>query len=140
MPSITGAVLRRFKRELPPLGVRGMEGMHDLAIADHTTTWMAEVATELLTLAAHDAALRPQLGDGEKIHTLLADLHGRQRARFDWTERALEHEYTILLEELLREAPSDAHGEASPVVSDLRRITADSRVRALSALQGPGRG
>lgn len=136
MPVIISAVVARFRRELPPLGAPGVDTMHDLVLADHTTTWISEVATELLVAGANVGRSDHLLSDGRQVYLLLAELHGRQRARHSWPEAALTHEYAILREEMARVIPADGeHTGSGDLFPTIDRITSESRQHALAALR-----
>ena len=139
MPVIISAVVARFRSELPPLGAPGIDTMHDLVLADHTTTWISEVATELLVAGANVGRGDHLLSDGRQVYLLLAELHGRQRARHDWPEAALAREYVILREEMARVVPAEGenagHAGSGELYPTIDRITSESHQYALAALR-----
>jgi hypothetical protein len=127
MPSLLSTIVARFRRELPPLGARGLDELSDPVLADHTITWIGEIATELIDHAAPREALDRLISDGRRIYVLIAELHGRQRARRQWTEQAISHEYAVLREELMHVLPAvDGDKRAPEAVDTIDRIVSES--------------
>jgi signal transduction histidine kinase len=107
-------------------------------LTDHVATLIADMAGALVVL--EEAAAQPSslLEDGADIRRLVAERHGRQRARLGWAEAGLRREYAILCEELLRAirrcfTPDDGRVlEASAVVTRMLDDAERSSLRALA--------
>jgi signal transduction histidine kinase len=80
-------------------GVPAAAGVTRVELEDHLAALLADLGQELVIVgeAGGDMEL---LRDGSDLRNLLADRHGRQRARLGWTEAALRREYEILRAEV----------------------------------------
>jgi hypothetical protein len=74
--------------------------LDDAALRDHANTFLAAIGQGLVTLEVEGAEPLALFRDGSEIQRVISDLHGAQRARLGWTERALRAEYAILREEV----------------------------------------
>lgn len=110
----------------------------DAVLQDHITTYIADVAQTLIDVAA-DKGAASLVRDGSEIQHLIADLHGRQRARFGWTAEALSRESDLLyevIEQVIRGECADC--AASDVEAALRiveRMLSTSRQVSLRHLE-----
>ena len=86
-------------------------------LADHATTFIADVAGALTILEEAMGAPSPLLADAADIQRYIAERHGIQRARLGWTHEALSREFEILREEIDRAVARNYPGEHS------RRLT-----------------
>jgi hypothetical protein len=79
--------------------------------------------------------------DGRTIYSVLGELHGRQRRKLQWTDRALRLEYKILVSELVKAAcKGSITGEEDEEVSaEINRILTESRNSALKAFRTPAK-
>ncbi|HEX2165898.1 MAG TPA: ATP-binding protein [Longimicrobiales bacterium] len=97
------AVTREFTRKLRD-SLAVARALPDTVLQDHVSTFVADVAQTLIDVSVNDGA--PSLvRDGSEIQSFIAQLHGRQRARFGWTADALTREADVLygvLEEIIR--------------------------------------
>jgi hypothetical protein len=62
------------------------------------------------------------VADGSKIHLLIAECHGAQRARLGWTSEALHREWTILHEEIESVIQMHVRGVAEAAVAEARVV------------------
>jgi PAS domain S-box-containing protein len=86
--------------------------MSDPELEDHQPVFLANIAQSLVILGQTGG--EPELlRDGSEIQRLIAERHGRQRARFGWTEEALRHEFQIVAEEM-----EAAMGAAAPAATE----------------------
>jgi hypothetical protein len=151
MPSIVAHVVSRFKRELPEAGAQ-LSSVAEATLADHTVTLIAEVATLLHSrrnIEKDDAGSPAEtarqremlLSDGRTIYSVLGELHGRQRRKLKWTDRALKLEYKILISEIEKTArKGSATGEDDTEVSaEINRILCASLDAALKTFRTPAK-
>ncbi len=96
MPTLLVRFSKRLRRD-PLLSTPSRLTEADLL--DHTAAGLADVADTLVSLETAPATAEVLLRDGSEIQRLIADLHGRQRARLGWTLEALDREWQILTEE-----------------------------------------
>jgi nitrogen-specific signal transduction histidine kinase len=97
---------------------------------DHLPSFITEVAQVLVDMGAEPEA-PVQLRDGVEIRRLIAELHGRQRARIGWTEDDLRAEVDIIGEELLGRVR--AHSSDADLSELARKIVLRLMDDALSA-------
>lgn len=74
--------------------------LRDSELSDHFACHIADLST--LLVALEETAGRPSglINDSHDIHRLVADRHGVQRQRLEWTADAVRREYEILYEEI----------------------------------------
>ncbi|MEO5568090.1 MAG: hypothetical protein ABIR92_06345, partial [Gemmatimonadaceae bacterium] len=77
-------------------------GLRTSQVADHLSTLLADVAGALIIVEETSGEPTPLLADSMEIQRLIAERHGMQRARLDWTEAALRREFMIIREEIER--------------------------------------
>ncbi len=73
-------------------------GVSRVELEDHLAALLADLGQDLVILGEKGGDV-DLLRDGSDLRNLLADRHGRQRARLGWTEAALRREYDILRDE-----------------------------------------
>jgi hypothetical protein len=109
----------------------GAKSLPNPLLEDHALSFLSDLFQSVVVVEkADDLDDREEsnlLGDGTRIQLLIADLHGRQRHRLGWTERALHREYEILDEEVARmvkgRATDPDTGDApEPTIELLRRF------------------
>lgn len=92
LDDITVAFVGRLRSELPHAA-----DMSDALLQDHTSTFVADIAQILIDVSARGGGTS-LVRDGSEIQQVIAELHGRQRARFGWTPSALRREIQVLSE------------------------------------------
>jgi PAS domain S-box-containing protein len=113
-------------------------GLTPLELADHCTSFIADVAQALIILEGSGG--RPELmRDGSEIQRLIAERHGQQRARFGWSEEALHREFRILdevVERTMREAAADdPHVDLDAALAVLARLIRQAEQVSLRGLR-----
>ena len=78
------------------------DGVSRSEIEDHAGTMLADMAQALVVLSDSEERAEHLLRDGTRIQSIIAELHGAQRARLHWLESALNQEWDVLWEELER--------------------------------------
>src|SRR5690606_13934886 len=114
------SILLRYGRRLredPRLPMAA--GLDPTELEDHHSSLLSDIASTLAILARPSEVQDQLLRDSAEIQRVVADLHGRQRAKLGWTEDALNGEFQILGEEIQRAVgvpPSgeDGHRAAAP--------------------------
>jgi PAS domain S-box-containing protein len=112
------------------VAIPSARGLSQLAIEDHLATFLGDVASTLRTLAeacASPEAAVENLRDGSALQRLLAERHGRNRARLGWTVAEVQREFTVLHETLI-----DTLERSRPV--EMATARAHSRSSANDAL------
>jgi hypothetical protein len=150
LPELLATIVARFERELPDAGADIQSTTHE-TLADHTVTLIAEITTILTGMKTESASeesspyLKRQremlLADGSTVYSVLGELHGRQRRNFPWTEKALNLEYRILVEELCKTAQKGSltGSEEPEVTAVIRRILVEARDHSLRTYCQPAR-
>ena len=98
------------------------EGVSRAEIEDHASTMLADMAQALVVLADSEERAEHLLRDGTRIQSIIAELHGAQRARLHWLESALNHEWDILWEELERVLHDRVHAAPDDVANALAAL------------------
>ncbi|MBW3534893.1 MAG: response regulator [Gemmatimonadetes bacterium] len=110
IPSLLSAFVDRMRGDADlPMAA----GADEVDLVDHTSTFLADLSHSLITLENGTGPER-RLRDGSEIQRLVAELHGRQRARLGWSPQAVAREW-----EILREVTEDVVLEALPGEPDL---------------------
>jgi signal transduction histidine kinase len=74
--------------------------MSQTELEDHIAGYLADFAQQLVILDDRSTMERSSLvRDGVDIRQLVAERHGAQRARYGWSEKALDHELDLLRSE-----------------------------------------
>ena len=110
------------------------------SLEDHASSYLVDVGTGLVAMARGGTDLTELLRDGSAVQELVSSLHGEQRGRLGWTERALSREFQILEEEVDGAVRRAARGIAQLEIGlDLvRRALARDREVSLRALRQHG--
>jgi diaminopimelate decarboxylase len=74
--------------------------MSERVLEDHLGTFIADLAQSLAAIDVSSATASIALRDGVAIQHVVAERHGRQRARLGWRADEVRREYQILREEL----------------------------------------
>jgi hypothetical protein len=100
-------------------------------VEDHLATFLADLAATLHQLDGAAGEPTEAVRDGTTIQRVVAERHGRQRARLGWSAQEVRREFTILREELAaavrRRAPQVLPGPTATA-------RADAAERALAVL------
>ena len=118
LDEIMAEFLERLRRDASFSRTRELT---DVQLADHTPTFLSEVAQSLVILRAGG---RPEslLRDGGEIQRVIAERHGAQRHRLGWSEPEVAREFTVLREVVvsrvvaLTDLPERELGEALEVL------------------------
>jgi PAS domain S-box-containing protein len=120
--------------------------LSDADLEDHTATFLADMARALAAIEAARGGPSAHLRDGTVIQRVIAERHGRQRARLGWSEAEVRREFQILREELaaavrrrVREAEHIDVGEALGLFSRFLDHAEAASIRVLATGTGPGR-
>jgi PAS domain S-box-containing protein len=115
--AITAEFTRRVRETLPVART-----LSDAVLQDHVPAYVADVAQMLIDIATHSGAT-PLVRDGSEIQNVIADLHGRQRARFGWTQETLSRETALLFHAIQSVVERACHDcEAANVDAALRIV------------------
>jgi PAS domain S-box-containing protein len=128
--AITAEFARRIRESIAVA-----EALPETVLQDHIATFVADVAQTLIDVAAQDGGPTSLVHDGSEIQNFIADLHGRQRARFGWTADALTREADVLYATIEDSIGPEHH--ASDVDAALRildRILSKAQEVSLRAL------
>lgn len=74
--------------------------LRDAEAADHSATFIADLAQSLAIVGQDGPQSEALLQDGSAIQRLIAERHGAQRARHGFTQGEIRREYAILREEI----------------------------------------
>lgn len=96
------AIVEAYVQRLQTDGSFPTEALSSVDIEDHAATLLADVGQALIILGKSGQDAQHLLRDGTRIQSIIAELHGAQRARLMWLEPALEREWDVLWEELER--------------------------------------
>ncbi|HEX6309512.1 MAG TPA: ATP-binding protein [Longimicrobiales bacterium] len=114
-------ITERFTRSLRDALPVARE-LPDPVVQDHVAAYLADVAQTLIDVASQTGAAS-LVRDGSEIQHVIANLHGRQRARFGWTAEALTREMELLygiIEDMVRD--ECAHCDGGDVDAALRIV------------------
>jgi hypothetical protein len=106
-------VVERYVRRLhADAEVPSARRMPDVALRNHTATFLVDLAQALAIIETSDGAPTQLMRDGTEIQRVIADRHGRLRQQQGFAEPELVRDFTILHEELAaavrRAAPAGA--------------------------------
>jgi hypothetical protein len=105
-------------------------------LEDHAMSFLGDILQTLVVLEEADilgdSVEGDLLKDGSKIQRLISELHGHQRYRLDWTDRSLEREYEILIEEAIslvgrHSEDTDSIGDVDWATDVLKRLLERAR-------------
>ncbi len=82
--------------------IRMAAGLRTSQVADHLSTFLADIAGALAVVEESSGKPSPLLADAMEIQRLISERHGAQRARLGWHESAMRREFMIIREELER--------------------------------------
>ncbi|CAN5722048.1 hypothetical protein BH23GEM10_BH23GEM10_06370 [soil metagenome] len=121
-----GAIVASYSDRLrAELGVT--TEVQDPTLQDHASAYIADLGQTLIALGTTPEDTQGLLRDGSEIQRLIAELHGRQRARIGWTEDMLARELDLLracIEDRLRSVPIDVTpAELNAALELIARIT-----------------
>jgi signal transduction histidine kinase len=140
MDSTLASIVDRIRSD-PNLAVAA--GLKNSQIADHLTTFLADVAGALIMIEEAGGKPSNMLADGIEIQRLISERHGSLRARLGWTESDIRREFMIIREELERAVLThlgDAQrSKVSDAVAVLNRFIDHSEFVAVRALDAAHR-
>lgn len=99
MDSTVSAIVARIRCD-PALPMAA--GLRNSQIADHLSTFLADVAGALIVIHESGGRHSRLLADGIEIQRLISERRGAHRLRLGWTEAALRREFMVIREELER--------------------------------------
>jgi signal transduction histidine kinase len=99
LPTLVDAFVERLRRECI---VPGALTIRSTQLADHVTTFVADIASMLTAIEEARGQPTRLVADGADIQFYVAEKHGAQRARLGWTTDTLDREWAILEEEIER--------------------------------------
>ncbi len=82
--------------------IRMAAGLRSSQVADHLSTFLADIASALAVVEESSGKPSPLLADTMEIQRLVSERHGAQRGRLGWTEAAIRREFMIIREEIER--------------------------------------
>ena len=114
-------------------------GVRSSQIADHLSTFLADIAGALAVVEESRGRPSPLLADAMEIQRLISERHGTQRARLGWTESSIRREFMILREELGRvvrvSVPSGAPLSIDDAISAVNRFVDQAEYVSVRALE-----
>jgi PAS domain S-box-containing protein len=114
--------------------------MSTAELEDHFASFLADVAQALGSMNLADAAESLLVRDGTLIQRTIADRHGRQRARFGWTEQEVRREFEIMREEvstsIRRQVRRPRPQEVEEVISVVHGFIDQAETVTLAAWRG----
>lgn len=96
----------------------GTAGLRTSQVADHLSTFLADVAASLAIVEEASGKPSPLLADALEIQRLVSERHGAQRARLGWTESLMRREFMIIREELERAVHRAVTKNEGPNIDD----------------------
>ncbi|MEO5904207.1 MAG: ATP-binding protein [Gemmatimonadaceae bacterium] len=142
MAETLGSIMNRIRHD-PNLSIAA--GLKNYQIADHLSTYLADIAGALIVIEESGGQKSILLADGIEIQRLISERHGAHRLRLGWTESALRREFMIIREELeqavLKYLGDARRSEVGDPVTILNRFVDHSEfvaVRSLEALRQAG--
>jgi hypothetical protein len=141
MESTVESIVSRIRRD-PNLAVAA--GLRNSQVADHLTTFLADVAGALIMIEEAEGKHSNMLADGIEIQRLISERHGTLRARLGWAESDLRREFMIIREELERAVLHELGDAQRPRFADaiavLNRFIDHSEFVAVRSLDAAHRG
>jgi hypothetical protein len=97
-------------------------------LEDHLITYLSDVFLLVMAEGEGGRAKSENARDSAAIQGMIAELHGRQRRRFGWTEEQLAREYAIIDDEIraLVKHRSNGDAEAQEVSTLLSRLVSEA--------------
>ena len=133
--SIVASLVARLRHERE---ISHIEQLRYGELANHFGTFLAILSETLMSRAEQTPVTARAVEEGLGMLRLLADRHGRQRARMGWSALGVEREYRILqdeieraLEERAAHVPRESIEEARAVV---QRLVLEAQSRSKKAL------
>lgn len=132
---LVGAIVSRIRSD-PNL--RMAAGLRTSQVADHLSTFLADMAGALPIV--EEAAGRPShlLADAMEIQRLVSERHGAQRARLGWTESSVRREFMIIREEVERVVRASVASEsltAEDAIATVNRFIDQSEYVTVRAME-----
>jgi PAS domain S-box-containing protein len=125
-------------------GTPRARALSEAELEDHLASFLSDTAQTLGAMDLTAGAESGMLRDGTAIQRVIADRHGRQRARLGWSEEEVRREFQILREELTaavrRRVRRPREGEVAEVAGVLEEAIARAEevsVESLRAADGP---
>jgi hypothetical protein len=112
-------------------------------LANHLGSFLTSLGETLVAMSEQGVADARSVEEGLEILQLMADRHGRQRARMGWNAKAVESEWRMLGDEIERslieqssQLPPQTVDKARPVIQQLL-LEAETRSRRALHATGP---
>jgi signal transduction histidine kinase len=91
-------------------------------MADHAASYVADIASALIAIDESHGELSAIVSDGTEIQRVVAERHGAQRARLQWTYGMLRREWAILMEEIERAVRQGVSGSTNATIEEALSI------------------
>ncbi|MGI9043823.1 MAG: sensor histidine kinase [Gemmatimonadaceae bacterium] len=119
--------------------IRMAAGLRSSQVADHLSTFLADIASALAVVEESSGKPSPLLADTMEIQRLVSERHGAQRGRLGWTEAAIRREFMIIREEIegvVRKAvPAGGALAASDAIATVNRFLDQAEYVTVRALE-----
>ena len=119
LESLINAFTMRLREESLVDSVNTLRGCQ---LSNHLVEYVACIAATLIAVDEMQGEMSAEVADATKIHTTIAEFHGRQRAQLGWTSERLRREWSILREEVERLMRLHSRGFLEPALTEALRI------------------
>ena len=102
--------------------VDGMNALRGCQLSNHLVEYVAVMATTLIALEEMRGEASAEIADAVRIHTAIAECHGRQRSQLGWNTDCLRREWAILREELERVLHLHGRELLEPAIAEAMRF------------------
>ena len=127
---VVDAFVERLRHE--PVS-RSAPSLRDAQLADHMACLVADFGSLLIALEETGGQPSGIISDSHEIQRLIAERHGVQRHRLEWTQDALRREFEILYEETERALRASSGQRDGRVLEEALKVAAVSMRRACDA-------
>lgn len=134
--AIVGSLVARLRheRDLP-----GIENLRYTELANHFASFLAVLGETVVGLAESSAVSSGAIDEGLEVLRLLADRHGRQRARIGWGVPAIQREWQVMSDEIARALRAGGAHLSRPAIDEaerfIQRQLVDAEARSTQALR-----
>ncbi len=139
LAQLEAAVVRIVSRIRSDPGIGMAKGLRTSDTSDHLAALVADMLSSLAVIEEASGKPSQMLADAMEIQRLVAERHGAQRARLNWTESAMRREFMIIREELHRlvsqAVPPDGELTVEDAVAALARFIDQAEYVGVRALE-----